>query len=622
MTGLPFIAMNDLSRRVWASARLLFSRLATVTLLGVGAVSCGGAGPSASACDATGWCWETEPQPLRGATSVWVASARESWTLVSGGVVRMRDGVATRFSFSAPVGIHGVWGSREGEPWVSTVEGIQRFDGTTFRTQITDSPRLLRGPNGQFLVGDSTGMRRWNGASFDAPIPVGDAICVTANGDIVERVEGNLVRRSGAMTAMIGPVPIEPGARLYCAGRSVVAVHEGRAAMVSMDTGAAVAFTAPANVARWVVSTHGELFAADMDRHVFRVEESGRSTAVFDLPPEVGSPLSESLTGLDVEPSSGVAYVVSGAYAYRYERGAWTPRLENNNADLHWFWGASGQAPAVAFATNAFATRAASGAWTFQPYPMGIDTVSSMVGSDANNAYLSTSAGALLRWNLASGVTVADASAMVTTVLLARSERDLWGVGAAGLRHWDGSAWSTVALPANMQGASSMIVDNDGTMFVILFQVEPPGVMVPHLYRFDGATLTPEPSPNPEVVFTTLGAGKLLIDDAGALWMRSIRRLYVRPRGASEFVRIEANGAPLEISNITAAPGGVIASREVSLNPPEFTVVDSATRTARTHVVRPYVRRNVDTSEAIWPAGATQLWIGNENGGVQRWSAR
>lgn len=559
---------------------------------------------------------------------MWVASARESWTMVPGAVVRVRDGVATRFAFPAPVSSTGrdVWGTREGEPWIRTVEGVHRFDGTAFRRELEDVQRILVGPNGQLSVETREGFRRWNGSSFEAPVRVGDPVCIAGNGDIVERVGTNLVRRTGAMTTLIGPVPVEPVAQLYCAGRSVVAAYGGRTAMLSMDTGAAVSFAPPANVAAWRVSTHGELFVVDNDRHVYRVEESGRTTAVFDLPDEVSANISELVSALDVDPASGAAYAIvssNGGYAYRYERGAWLPRLANTNVTLRWFWGTAGRAPDIAFGPTSFATRDASGQWTFQSYPMTVpNELRSMAGLDANNVLFSTGAGALVRWNRAMGFSVVDAGAQIGNILLARSESDVWASSAAGLRHWNGSAWSTTAFPAQMQGISSLVEGEGGVMFAIFAQVQPPGVQVGTLFRFDGTTFTPEEAPTGELQWTTLDAGELIRDDAGALWMRLSDKLFVRPRGAATFTRIENAGMPLLVSNITPTAGGVIASGRGMSAARDYAVVDSATRTVRPIVDRPYVRNVPGGDEALWSIGSTQLWIHNDFGGIVRFTAR
>jgi hypothetical protein len=605
--------MNFSSNAARVGARALVAVVAAISIS-----SCSGP-PRANVdpCDPTGWCWETEPQPLRGARAVWVASARESWTIVNGAVVRMRDGVATRFSAGPRALPSIVWGAREGEPWIFG-GGARRFTGTEFRVELEDSRRVLAGPNGHLWVESAQGFHRWNGSAFDAPIALSNPVCLAPNGDVVERVGDNLMLRAGPSRVMLAAVPLDRSATLFCVGFSIVATFEDRVAMLSMDTRPAIAITPPRNVAAWWSTPHGELFAIDRDRHVFRVGENGQFSAAFDLPAEFTGDIARSFDALDVDPASGVAYVASGSYAYRYERGAWLPRLPNETTVLQWFWGPSGNAPNVVFGSNGWATRAASGQWTFQQYPAELRVVGSMVGVDADNVFLTSSDGALVRWSRASGVTVVDSMAQVRGLLLARNDRDVWAQGARSLRHWDGAAWRDVALPEGQQGVSSLVAADAGSMLAITYQVQPPGIQVGSLYRFDGTTFTPTPAPAPEQGYSTLSAGALLVDDTGALWMRLNRALFVRPRGASEFLRIEAGGAPVEITTMVATTGGVIASREFGIESPDFARVDSATRSVRTVATRPYNRVLSGYNEAIWSVGESQLWIATAHGAVLR----
>ncbi|MBL8683181.1 MAG: hypothetical protein JNK05_28695 [Myxococcales bacterium] len=568
--------------------------------------------------------WRTERirNPLPGARGAWVTNERELWAISGFRLVRHTDTTSVVGTIEArSLGVNTrVWLRQNREPWIIVESGkLQRFDGTTLRTEFDAGDRSLRvitSETNELWLYEGDGVRRWNGTSFDPPVNVLPD-CALDNGDLVYVDGANIMlRRLTGGTAIITPAP-DASPSFNCSGRSLLLRtaalgHSPEFAVVDIDTGAR----------RTVMPVFGGYFTNHRQRiSITSPSTFERISSTHEVTPGTwASPLpieSNLIEALDMAPDSNATFIRARSGAvYVYRAGAWQTFEETLAGGQ--LWGRRGGPPLALFAAQSWARRDATGAWRVAEYPRLMDDPAgrptrTLVRGRGNEAYLRTPSRRLVQWSPERDFREISLPAFEGEVIQADAEDDIL-VQNTALDHWNGRSFTRLApLYANKRDFRR---DAMGNWFVLVSAVNaPPLYTQQSLHRFDGTMWR-------QVIYFGQAQpgfleGQLEFDSRGGMWA-VLTNHVARVTGSTSAI---VYGDPM--TNYRQLSGALIGDRLIlsdvaspAGSGPVIVTIDTATSEVRSVSIPPSPL-STSTVETTWISSAEHIWAAS-GGAVQR----
>lgn len=294
-------------------------------------------------------------------------------------------------------------------------------------------------------------------------------------------------------------------------------------------------------------------------------------------------------------------------------------------------------APLAAFRSNAWATRDASGRWTYNAFPAPAGDESSvstvMSGYSASTSWVGVANGAVYHWSQslgARGFSPIEGATAVAAV--ARSADDLWVViqkpatgGSRGTVHarlWRAGAWSEFAVTSSGSLSSTVVgaaIDADGTLLILQYTQQPPGYLAYTIDRVgaEGSSQSTHVQSigisQPGVAY---GPGSILRDSVNGLWVAAQGQLWHRGPSATAFTRLSM---PVRVSRVLPSERGVAAVFAASVSPD---VVELAEIDVATEAVSPRAIEGAAIGSAGLHVTNAALWRVDSDASFWRLAAR
>lgn len=571
------------------------------------------------------WRNERSRNPLSGARGASVMNERELWAIVGLRIVRHTDTTSVVGTIEArSLGVNTrVWLRQNREPWIIVESGkLQRFDGTTLRTEFDAGDRSLRvitSETNELWLYEGDGVRRWNGTSFDPPVNVLPH-CVLDNGDLVYSDGLNvMLRRLAGGTSMITSAPVEHP-NVNCGGRSLLLRtdalgHSPEFALVDVDTGAR-RMVMPMVSGHF--TNHGQRISITSPSTFERIsftQEVTPGTWASPLPIE-----RNLIEALDMAPDSNATFIRARSGAvYVYRAGVWQSFEETLAGGQ--LWGRRGGPPLALFAAQSWARRDATGAWRVAEYPRLMDDPAgrptrTLVRGRGNEAYLRTPSRKLVQWSPERDFREVSLPPFEGEVIQADAEDDIL-VENTALDHWNGRAFTRLPpFPLPGWNARSFRRDAMGNWLFLASSSNTPPTYVGHsLYRLDGTTWQRSIDLDTVILTPRRGALELEFDSRGGMWALLSNRV-TRITGSTSAI---VYGDPMRGDRVLS--GSLIGDRLILsdvagfVSPaPVIATINTTTSEARSVSIPPSPLNGIETT---WLSSAEHIWVASD-GAVQR----